>query len=555
MYNKSTNVNTNNTVYKNKISFLTLTVSLTLISLFFTGCNKVPANSNAIDSTNTQNQNTDKKPNIVIFYVDDLGYGDIGSYGAKEVNTPNIDALANNGIRFTDAHSSSATCTPSRYSLLTGEYAFRQNTAVLNGDAALIIPTNKPTLPKMLKKAGYTTAVIGKWHLGLGDVKSSINWNKKVSPGPLEVGFDYSFLIPATGDRVPSVYLENHHVLNLTANDPIEVSYNNKIGNRPTGTENPELLRQGADEQHSNSIINGISRIGWMKGGTSAEWKDEDFYKIFTDMANFFIEDSIAEGSQQQPFFLFFSFHDIHVPRLPNSKFAGKSTLGVRGDAIAQMDWITGNIVNQLKTKNLLEDTLIIFTSDNGPVLTDGYDDQAIEKLGNHTPAGKFRGGKYSAYEAGTRVPTIIHYPAKVNSGTSNALMSQIDIYASLAKLVNIDLNQDEAIDSKNLLGAWLNASKNGREELIEESYTLALRTNQWKYIAPTQATNNWIKNNKNIESGLSTEPQLFNLANDVSEQVNIAKQHPEKIAQFQQKINAIKAQSERVKPLTVKVY
>ncbi|WP_077342214.1 sulfatase family protein [Pseudocolwellia agarivorans] len=520
-------------------NILALSITLSLSSVILTGCNKAAETESEVSKPNIVK--TNDKPNIVIFYVDDLGYGDVGSYGAKGVETPNVDELAQNGIRFTDAHSSAATCTPSRYSLLTGEYAFREHASVLKGDAALIIPTDKPTLPSMLKKAGYSTAVVGKWHLGLGDGKSPIDWNGKVSPGPLEIGFDYSFLMPATGDRVPSVYLENHNVLNISQDDPIEVSYEHKVGIRPTGTENPELLRQAADPQHSNTIINGISRIGWMKGGVSAEWKDEDFYKVFTNMANFFIEDN-----KENPFFLFFSFHDIHVPRLPNDMFKGKSTMGVRGDAIAQMDWITGEVVNKLKAEGLLENTLIIFTSDNGPVLTDGYDDEAMEKLGDHKPSGDFKGGKYSAYEAGTRVPTIVHYPAKVKAGTSNTLMSQVDIYASLAKLVNVDLSKEEAIDSKNFLNAWLDASAEGRTELIEESHTLSLRTKEWKYISPSSVKGEWITNMKNIESGLSPIPQLFNLAEDKSEQNNIALQHKADVAKYQQRIDEIKAQTHR---------
>ena len=159
------------------------------------------------------------KPNIVIIYVDDLGYGDIGVNGAVGVKTPNIDTLAENGLNFTDAHCSASPCTPSRYSLLTGSYAFRNNAAILEGDAPLIIDTTKETLPKMLQKAGYTTGVVGKWHLGLG--KGKIDWNKRIPLGPKEVGFDYSFLIPATGDRVPCVFLENQKVVGLDLNDPI----------------------------------------------------------------------------------------------------------------------------------------------------------------------------------------------------------------------------------------------------------------------------------------------------------------------------------------------
>lgn len=507
------------------------------------------------------------KPNIVIFYVDDLGWGDLSSYGASQVSTPNVDALAKNGLRFTDAHSSSATCTPSRYSLLTGEHAFRKNVKILKGDAAMVISPEQKTLPKMLKNNGYKTAVVGKWHLGLGDGTKEINWNNDVKPGPLEIGFDYSFLLPATGDRVPTVYLENHRVLNLSSDDPLYVNYKNKIGDRPTGYENPDLLRQPADSQHDKTIVNGISRIGWMQGGKSAEWVDEDFPTVMTEKANTFIRDN-----QTKPFFLFFSFHDIHVPRLPNKQFQGATKMGVRGDAIVQMDWITGEVVNQLKALNLLDNTLIVFTSDNGAVLTDGYDDDALKLIGNHQPNGIYSGGKYSALEGGTRVPFIVHYPKQVKAGVSDALTSQIDIYASVAKLLNVNLAADEAIDSQsqltNLFNKDLNTQVNvqesdqpsaqpsiqrnkpekTRETLIEETpFTLSIRDNHWKYIRPAKRVASWIKARKNIDSGTAKYAQLYNLSSDPSELKNIADLHPDIVTKLEQKIVAIENQTQRL--------
>ncbi len=514
---------------------LSLSLIMSFSAVILTGCSQ--------EGTQAENNSNSKidKPNVIIFYVDDLGYGDLGVYGAKGVKTPNVDALAKNGIRFTDAHSYSATGTPSHYSLLTGEYGFRENVTLLKEDSELIIPSNKPTLPKLFKKAGYNTAVIGKWLLGLGDAKSDVNWNEKVPLGPSEVGFDYSFIIPGAVEKVPTIYLEDQYVVNLKETDPISISLEKKIGDRPTGAENPELLLQPADELHSGSIINGISRIGWMKGGKDAEWKDDNFSEIFTNMADFYIEDY-----QEAPFFLFFSFHDIHVPRMPNEMFKGTSSMGPRGDSIAQMDWITGQVVNKLKAKGLLDNTLIIFTSDNGPVLMDGYKDGADELLGDHKPAGDFRGGKYSAFEAGTRVPTIIHYPNKIKPGVSNALMSQVDIYASLANMLNIDLAKNEAIDSENHLKAWFNPLSTGRTELLLESQTFALRTQEWKYIAPSKKKVDWIKQEKNIESGVSTIPQLFNVLKDPSETKDLAQSKAKDVERFKERITAIKAKNQR---------
>ncbi len=504
-----------------------------LITVLLSACSVEKSNQVNIKYTSLK----EKKPNVVIFYVDDLGFGDLSSYGMTAAKTPNVDDLAKEGIRFTDAHSSAATCTPSRYSLLTGQYAFRNNAAILPGDAPLIIDHTKPTLPKMFKRAGYKTAVVGKWHLGLGD--GFVDWNKEVKPGPLELGFDYSFLMPATGDRVPTVYLENRHVVNLNPNDPITISYEKRIGDRPVGTENPELLKQKADLQHSATIVNGISRIGWMAGGKEAEWEDEDFPFVFTDKAIDFIQ-----SVKDQPFMLFFPFHDIHVPRVPHKLFAGKSGMGPRGDAILQMDWMTGRIVDELKKQGLYENTLIIFSSDNGPVMDDGYADMAEEMRGDHDPAGGYRGGKYSAYEAGTRVPMIVTYPNGLkNTGDSAALISHIDLYKSLAEFTGVELAQGEAIDSENMLPALLDAKAKGREDMLEESFTLSLRSGKWKYVAPfTGTTPDWLANKTAIENGLNTKAQLFDLSNDWQEQVDVSSDNPAIVEQLQQRIETIKA-------------
>tara|TARA_R110002050_G_scaffold300778_1_gene472546 strand:- start:22229 stop:23776 length:1548 start_codon:yes stop_codon:yes gene_type:complete len=458
------------------------------------------------------------KPNIVIIYADDLGFGDIGVNGAKGVKTPHIDLLASRGINFSDAHCTAATCTPSRYSLLTGSYAFRRDAEILDGDAPLIISENQGTLPKMLKRAGYTTGVVGKWHLGLGS--GQVNWNERVSPGPAEIGFDYSFLIPATGDRVPCVFMENQKVVGLEAGDPIEISYHEKLDGFYTGADHPELLRQKPDIDHSNTIVNGISRIGFMSGGKNALWVDEDFPLVLTEQAKMFLTDN-----RKNPFFLFMSFHDIHVPRVPHQQFTGKSSMGLRGDAIAQMDWCTGQIIEELEKLGLTENTLVIFTSDNGPVLDDGYADQAVELLGNHQPSGPFKGGKYSSYEAGTRMPTIVYWPGVVASGKSDALLTQVDWFASLAKLVGEPLTANEAPDSFEQLDAWLGKTDVSRETILEEAFSLSLRKGQWKYIHPQEQVfemPDWLLKT-GIDLGLSPLPQLYDLSVDIAEETNLA--------------------------------
>ncbi len=200
-----------------------------------------------------------KNPNIIIIYTDDVGYGDLSVHGGK-IPTPNIDKLARQGMRFTNAHAPASTCTPSRYALLTGEYPWRRaGTGIARGDASLIIPVAKETLPKMLRRAGYRTAAVGKWHLGLGGEEGP-DWNGTVNPGPKEIGFDYSFIMPATGDRVPCVYMENGRVLNLSKDDPIRVDYQKNIGNEPTAISHPELLKLKWTHGHNNSVVNGVGR-------------------------------------------------------------------------------------------------------------------------------------------------------------------------------------------------------------------------------------------------------------------------------------------------------
>lgn len=502
---------------------------LSLIS-FVSACQPQPA-SEPTSSTGEEVQN----PNIIIFYVDDLGYGDVSSYGATRVQTPHVDRLAENGLRLTDAHCSAATCTPSRYALLTGSYAFRNNAQILPGDAPLLIDTAMRTLPDMLKDAGYATAVVGKWHLGLG--MGNLDWNREITPGPREVGFDESFLIPATGDRVPSVYVENQRVVGLKTDDPLRVSYDGPVDDAPAARDEPELLRYASDDQHSDDIINGVGRIGYMTGGDQAQWVDEEFPHLLTLKANEFISDHTSD-----PFFLYFSFHDIHVPRLPHQQFEGATEMGPRGDAIVQMDWCVGEVMRQVEALGLTENTLVIFTSDNGPVLNDGYEDGSVELLGDHQPAGPFRGGKYSAYEAGTRVPTIISWPGTIPQRESDALLSQVDFYASLAELSGQSLRAGDAPDSQNLLPVLMGQSDEGRELMVEESQILSIRKGNWKYIPATEVTADWMKR-KGIEGGLQNTPQLYDLSSDPGEQNNLAEEKPELVEEMDVDLQKIRMQ------------
>jgi arylsulfatase A-like enzyme len=473
------------------------------------------------------------KPNIVLIYADDIGYGDLSCYGATAVKTPNLDRLARRGVRFTDAHSSSATCTPSRYTMLTGEYAWRRKgTGVLPGDARLILDPERLSLPGMLKKAGYRTGVVGKWHLGLG--AGNLDWNGEIKPGPLEVGFDSAFLLPATGDRVPCVYVKDRRVVGLDPKDPIRVDYTKPIGDEPTGKKNPELLRMKPSHGHDMAIVNGVSRIGYMTGGKSALWDDEKMAARFVEEGKNFIEES-----RREPFFLYFATHDIHVPRLPEKRFQGKTAMGPRGDAIAQLDWTVGEVLKQLDRMKLTENTLVIFSSDNGPVVDDGYRDEAVERLGRHRPAGVLRGGKYSNFEAGTRVPLMVSWPKRVKPGVSDALVGQVDFFRSFARLAGVELKAGEAPDSQDVMPALLGEARQGREWLVEQARALSLRQGRYKMIEanPGPAVNV----NTNTELGSGAQAQLYDVAADPSEKRDLAGEMPGKVREMAGMLDKIK--------------
>jgi len=469
-------------------------------------------------------------PNIVIINLDDLGYGDVGAYGATALKTPNMDRLANEGVKFTQGHATSATCTPSRFALLTGTYPWRNKDAkILPGTAPLLIDTTQTTLASMLKKVGYVTGVVGKWHLGLG--MGNVDWNQPISPGPNELGFDYSYIMAATQDRVPTVYIENGTVVGLDPNDPIEVNYETNFEGEPTALTHPELLRVKWHHGHNQSIVNGIPRIGFMKGGKNALWKDED-------MADHFLDKSIAfiKANKDQPFFLYYAMQQPHVPRTPHPRFVGSTGMGPRGDVIAEADWCVGEFLKTLEELNLLERTLIVFTSDNGPVVNDGYFDDAVEKLGDHQPSGPWRGGKYSLFEAGTRVPFVTYWKGTIEPSVSDALVSQVDLMASLAALVGVDF---ENSDSQNLLDTFLGKSTNGRENLVlEASGRTAFKKGPWVLIPPYKGQA--VNKNVNIELGNSPSYQLYNLEADPGQQDNLAETHPDKVKELVQELFTI---------------
>lgn len=499
----------------------------------------------------------DSKPrprNIVLIVADDLGWGDVSCYGAKAVATPNVDRLAREGVRFTDGHPSASTCTPSRYAMLTGEYAWRKKgTGIATGDAALLIEPGRTTLASLLKKAGYTTGVVGKWHLGLGPGPGKTDWNTEIIPGPREIGFDYSFLIPATGDRTPCVYVENQRVVGVDPDDPIKVNYNLGQENYPgelDGRRDRATLKLDWDYGHHFAVVNGIGRIGYMSGGKKARWKDEDMADTLAEKGTAFIE-----RNKDKPFFLYFATHDIHVPRVPHPRFAGKTTMGSRGDVILQFDFQVGAILDALDKHGLAEDTLVIMSSDNGPVLNDGYKDQAVEKLGAHRPAGTFRGHKYSSYEGGTRVPFLVRWPKRIKAGgESAALVSLVDMVATAAALTGQTLAHSDAPDSFDISAALLDPAATGRQTFIAQGPLLSLREGAWKFIPP----NNRKDGPKRADTGLLGDAdtfikggqdtgswnvaQLYDTSADPREANNLAGTHPERVAAMQAFLEKAKA-------------
>jgi arylsulfatase A-like enzyme len=473
--------------------------------------------------------------NIVVIFADDIGYGDLGCYGATLVKTPNLDRLAREGMRFTDAHAAASVCTPTRYSLITGQYAWRYppGASILSGAAPLSIRPQMLTVPKVLKQAGYVTGVVGKWHLGLGTERP--DYNQPIVPGPREVGFDYSFIIPATGDRVPCVYVEDGRVAGYDPSDPIAVSYKEPIGDEPTGADHPELLKVKPSQGHNNTIINGISRIGYMTGGKAARWVDEDMADTITRKAVEFIE-----KNKDKRFFLHFNTHDIHVPRVPNPRFAGTSRCGTRGDVIQELDWSAGQVLAALDRLGLANDTLVFFSSDNGGVMDDGYQDGSGNDTSGHKCNGVLRGYKGGPYEGGHRVPLLARWPGNVPAGASSAeLVCTVDLLATVAELAGQRLpdSGDAGPDSFSFVPALLSErpATPCRDHLVTQSGNyreLAIRKGSWKLI-PAAA-----KTAKKADRGV----ELYRLDTDLAETTNLAAEHPEKVRELAALLDQVRA-------------
>ncbi len=482
-----------------------------------------------------------EKPNVIVIMADDLGFGDVSAYGGTAFPTPNLDRLAAEGRRFTSGYTTASTCTPTRYSFLTGNYAFRRKgTGIAPPNGHMVVPPDAVTIADLAKTAGYTTAVIGKWHLGLGAEGKGPNWNGAIAPGPREIGFDYNFLLPTTNDRVPQVYVENDRVLNLDPKDPLWVGDKAPAGDHPTGITHRSTLRMDWSHGHNATIHNGISRIGFYTGGHTARFRDEDLADKWAEKSNTWIE-----ANRAAPFFLFLASHDPHVPRMPHERFQGKSGLGFRADAILQFDWQVGEVMKTLDRLGLAEKTLVIVCSDNGPVLDDGYQDSALEKLGSHRAGGPFRGGKYSVFEGGTRTPFIARWKGTIQPAVSDEIVSTIDLAASFAALTGTPLPEGACLDSIDVSGALLGRpGARGRDHLVQQDNggtgNYGFRVGPWKLVRyDTKSARNVV-----IEKTLANTPvpqfQLFDLATDPGEKHDLAAAQPERLEQLKSRITAL---------------
>lgn len=467
-------------------------------------------------------------PNIVIILGDDIGYGDFGCYGSTKIATPHIDAMASSGMRFTNAYATASTCTPTRFALLTGSYAWRQRgTGILSGVDPLLIKDGVPTVASIAKQAGYTTGVVGKWHLGLGRVGKT-DYNKPIDAGPNTVGFDYSFIIPATGDRVPCVYLEDHKVVNYDPADPIQISYGKNTVGAPTWATHPALVRPDhrdpVQEIRGGAIVNGICRIGFMTGGQAALWQDDAIADTLVHKATSFIK-----RSKDKPFLLYLATHDVHAPIAPNPRFLGSSQTGRRGDTIQQFDWCVGEVMRTLKEQGMEDDTLILVSSDNGGCGV--YQEE--EKQYGQKLNGPLRGYKVSSYEGGVRGPMVVRWPGKVPAATTNNnVVGLVDWCATIAAITGQQLPAAAAPDSFNILPTLQDPARPVREHIITQggvashpSCARSIRVGKWKWIPNADAK--------------QARPELYDLDADIAEVHNLAAENPSVVADLQAKLDA----------------
>ncbi|MFT5471389.1 MAG: arylsulfatase A [Verrucomicrobiales bacterium] len=482
----------------------------------------------------------EQHPNVVLIFADDLGYGDLGCYGATKLKTPNIDKLAADGRRFTDAHSSSAVCTPSRYGLLTGEYPFRANGGKgLWGPAPitspLLIDKETPTIADVFKKSGYDTAVFGKWHLGFGEGKN--DWKEPLRPGPLDLGFDHYFGMPVVNSAPPYVYVENDKIVGSDSDDPlVHVGGSAKKVTPITPIPREAAQRSpnqftGAAEAHK--LFNDFE-VGTKLNEKATEW---------------------IKSRGEKPFFAYFSTTNVHHPFTPAKRFQGTSEAGWYGDFVHELDWIVGEVMKSLEESGVADNTLVLFTSDNGGMFNHGGREAA--KLG-HKINGDLLGSKFGIWEGGHRVPFIAWWPGKIEAGSvSDQLLCSVDLMASFAALTGQDLEDQK--DSINMLPALTgNPDKPLRTEMFmtpNKPSHMALRRGKWMFI-PAKSDGGFRGSqpgqhawggaavttlvgtpNSDIENGKinadAPPAQLYDLEADVNQTKNLYYENPEVVQEM----------------------
>jgi len=468
-----------------------------------------------------QNNINSKKPNIVYVLVDDMGQGDLTCYNpASKIPTVNLDKLAEQGTIFTDAHSGASVCTPTRYGIMTGRYAWRSplKERVVSGYDPCLIPEERETVAKLLQRNGYETALIGKWHLGLNwsckdgeaitqqknDITQSenkIDFSKKITLGPINLGFDYFYGVAASWDFPPYIFIENDHLAELP-----QSLQGGWVGEIPEGITPKQLTEK--------KVKNSVPLAVWRKG-VSASLKPEDAVKVITDRSIKYINEHTGE----KPLFLMVSYTAPHTPVVPREKYRGTSECGIYGDFCVELDDAVGQLVKALKDKNIFENTLFVFTADNGSSLR-GIP-MAVQKKYNHSPSHIYKGYKARLDEGGHRVPYIVTWPGKVKANsTSNEIINLNDLYATCAELLGEEIKENAGEDSYSILSIMEGSKENNKDRVVvhsDFSGYFGIRKGDWKLTFPRKP--------KAIA--------LYNLKDDPSETTNMAEKHPEKVAEL----------------------
>ena len=486
-------------------------------------------------------------PNIVLILADDLGYGDVSCYNDQsKVPTPHLDRLAREGLRFTDAHSPCTVCTPTRYSLMTGQMAFR----VPNGGTVFtgvggpsLIAPGRLTLPGMLREKGYSTACVGKWHIGLTfydsdgqpvrgdgvDAVRRVDFSKRIAGGPIDHGFDHFFgtaCCPTTDWLY--AFIENDRV----PVPPDRLIDKSRLPKHP----------------YANDCRAGL---------IAPDFPMEEVDLVFLDKSRKFLEQHVRQ-SPRKPFFLFHSAQAVHLPSFAAPQFQGKTKAGPHGDFIYQLDYVVGELMTTLEQLGVADNTIVIFTSDNGPETTSII---LMRADFNHDGARPWRGVKRDSWEGGHRVPFLVRWPRKVKPGTtSSQLTSLTDVLATVAAILGAKLPDNSAEDSFNMLPAWLNQdSAPIRPYLLQQAFsgqkTLSIRRGPWKYLAHTGSGGNRYENNPGLKpfSLPDTAPdaagQLYNLEMDPGEKTNLVLQRPDIAAELNELLERSKSTG-RSRPL-----